>query len=108
MYTISTPLTRLAAMGALDLARSISAKHGVDVDAVLARGRSSSVVRARHETWVLVMHTFALSLHETARLFNVDHSSVCAAERKYMARGAMELARAAKAIDERKEARSMT
>ncbi len=60
---------------------SVCSRHGADPIAVANGSRVPGDVRARREWIRLVQNTWALSSPETARLLNVDHTTVLLAQK---------------------------
>lgn len=84
---IATRVTTLAKLGLLEVIAEAAAGNHVTVEDILGRGRTRTVANARREIWcVLGMEPYGLSLHETARLFGVHHTSVLHARKSDEAR----------------------
>lgn len=79
--------TELAKRGLLDVLVEAAVGNHVTVEEILGRGRSRTVAAARREVWsVLGLEPYELSLHETARLFGVHHTTVLHARKSDDAR----------------------
>ena len=79
-------MERLDRIGALQWARRFCQKLGVTLDDVTGRSRLGHIVRVRHRLWVVLRDTLGLSYPAVAGIFEVDHSTVMSAERKYWGR----------------------
>jgi chromosomal replication initiation ATPase DnaA len=65
----------LSARGFLGLAQTIAEEQHVELDSMLAPGRMSDAVRARHELWRAIRE-LGFSYPAIAKIFGVDHTTV--------------------------------
>lgn len=76
MTDVDAVIANLRRLGALDLAGRIANKYRVHRDQMLGDDRHKSPTAARHELWMVLRHTLALSFPELGIAFQRDHSSV--------------------------------
>jgi len=69
-------MDRLATLHALETARAICDRAGVDIGDALGRSNHPSATLARRCIWTTLRHTLGLSYPEIARVFGRDHSTV--------------------------------
>lgn len=67
----------------LDVVTESVATEGADLDHVLAGARHKSSARARHRAWAVIRSKTSASLHEIAKAFGVDHTTVLDGIRKH-------------------------
>jgi hypothetical protein len=70
-------------------ARTVGARHGVDLADVLAIGdsrREPRVMRARHEFRAITIWTLGLTTTEASRMLGLDRSTLAHSQRVYEAK----------------------
>jgi len=79
---LETPYKRLVARHLLEAVYAVAVEHGVTLADILGRGRTKAVARARHVTW-WTFRERGFSYPEIGWFFDVDHSTVMSACRKF-------------------------
>jgi chromosomal replication initiation ATPase DnaA len=64
------------------MALMIAHRNNVKLADIRDGSHLPSAVRARHELWIVMRDTMGWSLHEAGEFFGVDHSTICAADKK--------------------------
>lgn len=75
-YTTEDVIEAISARGLMGLVEMVAVRFAVSVRDIAGRGRSKSVVAARHACWLALWEVHRKSTPEIGRIWDVDHSTV--------------------------------